>query len=106
MPRVAGLSVTTLVLPIPCRPSARTVARFRAMWLIVLLTWVTLSLAATGHLHDGNGGRLAGDPAGQLDAAAGTELVGRVEAPEGLDRGAGHVDRVGGAVRLGQDVAN
>ena len=36
-----------LVLPIPCRPSARTVARLRAMWLIVLLIWVTLSLAAT-----------------------------------------------------------
>ena len=37
----------TLVLPMPCRPSARTVARLRAMWLIVLLTWVTFSLA--GH---------------------------------------------------------
>jgi hypothetical protein len=31
MPRVAGLSATTLVLPIPCRPRALTVARFRAM---------------------------------------------------------------------------
>jgi len=31
IPRVAGLSVTTLVLPMPCSPSARTVARFRAM---------------------------------------------------------------------------
>ena len=31
MPRVAGLSVITLVLPIPCRPRARTVARLRAM---------------------------------------------------------------------------
>src|SRR4029078_10623600 len=50
MPRVAGLSVMMLVLPIPWRPRARTVARLRAMWLIVLLTWVTLSLAATRHL--------------------------------------------------------
>ena len=55
MPRVAGLSATMLVLPMPCRPRARTVARLRAMWLIVLLVWVTRSLPAIGGLHRGAG---------------------------------------------------
>jgi hypothetical protein len=36
IPRVASLSTTSTVLPMPCRPSALIVARFRAMWLIVL----------------------------------------------------------------------
>ena len=62
MPRVAGLSVTTLVLPMPCRPSARIVARLRAMWLIVLFDLGDASLAAIGHLRRGRR-RLAGDPA-------------------------------------------
>src|SRR5205823_2550850 len=39
MPRVASLSGISTVEPMPCRPRARTVARFRPMWLIVLLTW-------------------------------------------------------------------
>ena len=42
MPRVAGLSGTTTVSPMRRSPSARTVARLRAMWLIVLLTWQAL----------------------------------------------------------------
>src|SRR5947207_15709516 len=106
MPRVAGLSVTTLVLPMPWRPSARTVARLRAMWLIVLLTWVTLSLAATRHLPDEHRRRLAGDPADQLDSAPGAQLLGRVQAAQCLDRGPGDVDRVGRAMGLAQNVAN
>jgi hypothetical protein len=31
MPRVAGLSAMTLVVPMPCRPRALMVARLRAM---------------------------------------------------------------------------
>ena len=99
-----ALSATTLVLPMPCRPRALTVARLRAMWLIVLLVWVTFSLPAIGHLR--GRGRLAGDAAGQLDPAASAQLLGRVQAAQRLDRRAGHVDRVGRAVDLGQDVAD
>ena len=53
MPRVASLSATTLVVPMPCRPSALTVARFRAMWLIVDFVWVTRSLPGIGRLQGG-----------------------------------------------------
>src|SRR6476620_3366380 len=104
MPRVAGLSVTSTVCPIRFSPSARTVARFRAMWLIVLFVWVTRSLPGIRCLQDRR--RLAGDPAHQLDAAARAQLLGRVQAAERLDRAAGHVDRVRRAVGLGQDVAD
>src|SRR5262245_20385144 len=107
MPRVAALSATTLVLPIPRRPSARTVARLRAMWLIVLLTWVTLSLPATGHLRRDRGRRgLAGDATRQANATTSAQLVGRVQALEGLDGGPRRVDRVGRAVDLREDVAD
>src|ERR1700741_10877 len=99
MPRVAALSATTLVLPIPCRPRALIVARLRAMWLIVLFVWVTLSLAAIGGLL---ADRLARDPDRQLDATSGAQLLGRVQGAQGLDRRPGHVDRIGRAVGLGQ----
>src|SRR4029079_7082425 len=94
MPRVAGLSVMMLVLPIPCRPSARMVARLRAMWLMVLLVWVTFSLAATGDLpRHGHRRRLPGDAADQLDAAAGAELLRWVQGGQGPDRRHGHRQR-------------
>jgi hypothetical protein len=51
----------------PCRPRARIVARLRAMWLIVLLVWVTRSLPAIGHLL--RRGRLAGHDEAELHAA-------------------------------------
>src|SRR6476620_4685772 len=105
MPRVAGLSATSTVCPIRFSPRARIVARLRAMWLIVLFVWVTRSLAGIG-CHLRGGCRLARDPADEADATAGAELLGRVQAPERLDRGPGHVDRVGRAVGLGEDVAD
>src|SRR6185503_8515700 len=105
MPRVAGLSATSTVCPIRFSPRARIVARLRAMWLIVLLIWVTRSLSAIAGLHR-HRGRLAGDPAHELDPAARAQLLGRVQAAQRLDRAAGHVDRVGRAERLGQDVAD
>src|SRR4029079_3063220 len=104
MPRVAGLSGISTVCPIRFSPSARTVARLLAMWLIVLFVWVTRSLPGIRRLQDRC--RLAGDPAHQLDPAARAQLLGRVQAAERLDRAAGHVDRVRRAVRLGQDVAD
>src|SRR6476659_741987 len=104
MPRVAGLSATVLVLPIPCRPRALTVARLRTMWLIVLLVWVILSLAAIGGLQGGS--RLPGDAAHQLDPTTRPELLGGVERAQRLDGRPGHVHRVGRAVDLGQSVAN
>src|SRR5207245_1566119 len=61
MPRVAGLSGISTVCPIRLSPMARTVARLRAMWLIVLFVWVTRSLPAIGSLHRGRR-RLSGDP--------------------------------------------
>src|SRR4051794_1563969 len=108
MPRTASLSGRTDELPMPCRPSARIVARFRAMWLIVLFVWVTRSLAAIGHLPSGadRRGRLAGDDEAQADAALAAELLDGPQALERVERGAGHVDRVGRAVDLGQDVAD
>src|SRR6185295_16013903 len=105
MPRVAGLSATSTVCPIRFSPRARIVARLRAMWLIVLLIWVTRSLSAIAGLHR-HRGRLAGDVADETDAAARAQLLGRVQAAERLDRGPGHVDRVRRAVGLGQDVAD
>src|SRR5258706_3311066 len=75
------------------------------MWLIVLFVWVTRSLAAIDRLHRHRCG-LPGDPAAQLDPAAPAELLGGVQAAQRLDRGPGHVDRVGRAVDLGEDVAD
>src|SRR4029079_11343720 len=105
MPRVAGLSGISTVCPIRFSPRARTVARLRAMWLIVLFVWVTRSLPGIGGHLRGRGGRPR-DPADEPDATTGAELLGRVQAPERLDRGPGHVDRVGRAVGLGEDVAD
>src|SRR5574340_39025 len=99
MPRVAGLSATSTVSPIRFSPRARTVARLRATWLIVLLTWVTRSLAAIGPLRG-----LAGDHAPEDHAAPGAELLGRVQVAQGLERRPGDVHRVRGPVRLGEDV--
>src|SRR5438876_7348756 len=106
MPRVAGLSGISTVCPIRFSPRARTVARLRAMWLIVLLTWVTRRLSAIAGLRREDCRRLARDPAREPNAAPGAELLGRMQAPERLDRGSGHVDRVRRAVGLRQDVAN
>src|SRR6266576_5743281 len=72
---------------------------------MVLLTWVTLSLAATGHLRR-HGGRLAGDATDELDAAPGAQLLGRMQAAQCLDRRPRHVDRVCRPVDLRQDVAH
>src|SRR5690349_2017628 len=104
MPRVASLSGTMLVEPIPCKPSALIVARLRAMWLIVDLVWVTRSLPGIGGLQGRC--RLAGDAADELHATPGGELLCGVQAPERLDRRAGHVDRVGRPVDLREDVAD
>src|SRR6478609_10717623 len=82
------------------------VARLRAMWLMVLFTWVTLSLSATGHLRDRGRRRLTGDAADELHPTAGAQLLGRVQAPQRLDRRAGDVDRVRRSVDLGEDVAD
>src|SRR6478752_2310538 len=84
IPRVAGLSATTRLLPMPWSPRALMVARFRAMWLIVLLVWVTRSLPGIGHLLDRS--RLPRDPDRQLHATARAKLLGRMEASKGLDR--------------------
>src|SRR5690242_6956886 len=102
MPRVASLSGTMLVEPIPCKPSALIVARLRAMWLIVDLVWVTRSLPGIGGLQGRC--RLAGDVADELDATPRRELLCGVQAAERLDRRAGHVDRVGRPVDLRKDV--
>src|SRR6188508_2575997 len=104
MPRVASLSGTMLVEPIPCKPSALIVARLRAMWLIVDLVWVTRSLPAIDRLHGRC--RLARDAADELHTTPGRELLGRMKATKRLDRRAGHVDRVGRAVDLREDVAD
>src|SRR6476620_680506 len=99
-----------------CRsPSARTVALLRSMWLMVDLPWVmrsfvasaaaALPLAATGGLpgmlHD-----LARDERADGDAAAGAQLLGRVQRAQRLDRGARDVHRVRGAVDLREDVVD
>src|SRR5262245_37528956 len=73
------------------------------MWLIELLTWVTLSLPAIGGLHRS---RLAGDVQADRHAAAGAEVCGGVERAEALEGRPGHVDRVGRAVHLREDVAD
>src|SRR5687768_10509745 len=104
MPRVASLSGTTDVLPMPCRPSALIVARLRAMWLIVDLVWVTRSLAAIRGLR--RRCRLAGDVADELDTAPRRQLLSRVQAAQRLDGGPGHVHRIGRAVDLREDVAD
>src|SRR5512137_1158522 len=99
MPRVASLSGTTEVAPIRPRPSALIVARFRAMWLMVLLVWVTRSLAGIGHLPRSG---LARHREAHGDATLGSDLLRRLEVAEGLDRGPDDVHRVGGAVDLGE----
>ena len=104
MPRTAGLSGRIEELPMPWRPRARIVARFRAMWLIVLLVWVTRSLAAIGHLLRGS--RLAGHDEAELHAALAGQLLDGPEAGERVERRPGDVHRVGGPVDLGQDVAD
>src|SRR5262245_37578120 len=119
MPRVASLSGISTVSPIRCSPRARIVARLRAMWLIVLLTWVTRSLAATvalpapvlGRRRDAHGrrrdlARLTRDERAELHAAASAQLFGRVQAAQRLDRRPRDVDGIGGALDLGQDVAD
>src|SRR4051812_44213444 len=106
MPRTDSLSGRTDELPIPCRPSARTVARFRAMWLIVLLVWVTRSLPGIGSLPARADRRrgLARDDETELDAALAAELLDGAKAHERVEGGTGHVDRVGRPVHLAQDV--
>src|SRR4051794_4426655 len=108
MPRTASLSGRTDELPIPWRPSARIVARLRAMWLIVLLVWVTRSLPGIGHLpaRADRGRGLARDDEAELHATLPAELLDGAQAGEGVEGGAGHVDRVGRAVDLRQDVAD
>src|SRR4051794_9861846 len=103
MPRVASLSGTSTVEPMPCRPSARIVPRFRPMWLIVLLTWVTRSLPAIGRLRDRG---LAWDVQADGDATAGTELGRRLQLAQRLEGCARDVHRVRGASDLRQDVAD
>ena len=102
IPRVASLSGTSTVSPMRFSPSARIVPRLRAMWLMVLFVWVTRSLPAIANLHGGLTGHEGSDP----DAPARAQLFGRMQAPEGLQGGPSHVDRVAGAEDLGQDVAN
>src|SRR5262245_32694173 len=102
MPRVASLSTTSTVEPTPRSPRARIVARFRAMWLIVLLTWVTRRLAGIGGLR----GRLAGGVQADRHAAPLAERLGGAQAHERLDGRPGHVDRVRRAVDLREDVAD
>src|SRR5439155_14561213 len=70
MPRVASLAGTSTLEPMPCSPSARSVARFRAMWLIELLTWVTRRVpVAVLPGIDGLRGGLAGDVQSNRDPA-------------------------------------
>src|SRR4029453_12053001 len=104
MPRTASLSGTTTELPMPLSPSARTVARLRAMWLIVLFFWVTRSLPAIGRLRSGH--RLTRDVARDLHPAPGRDLLGRVQAAQRLDRRLGDVHGIRGPVDLGQDVVD
>ena len=49
--------------PMPCRPSALSVARLRAMWLIELLTWVTAGYRPSGIGGLGAAGRRCGERA-------------------------------------------
>src|SRR5665811_400583 len=100
MPRVASLSGTTTVSPIRFSPSALIVPRFRAMWLIVLLTWVTRSLPAITNPR----GRLAGHGRSHGDTAHCADLFSRAKATKGLKRRPRDVHRIGRAKDLGQDV--
>src|SRR5262249_52073416 len=106
MPRVASFAGTSTLEPMPCRPSARSVARLRAMWLIELLTWVTRSVAAPGSAGIGCLRRLAGEGERAGHAAAGAEPGGRTQAAQTLECGSRDVHRVGRAVDLRQDVAD
>src|SRR5450756_1083282 len=76
--------------------------RLRAMWLIVLLTWVTRSLPAICGLR----GWLAGDEEPDGHAPTRGDLLRGRETAQGLDRGANDVHRVRGAVDLRKDVAD
>src|SRR4030095_13518733 len=90
IPRVAGLSGISTVWPMRSRPSARIVPRLRAMWLIVLLVWVTRSLPGIGHLRGRvRGGTLAADSAGEADAPGPAQPVPRAQAPPGPRRAHG-----------------
>src|SRR5665811_967834 len=102
IPLVASLSGTSTVSPMPCRPRALIVPRLRAMWLIVLLVWVTRSLPGIAHLR----GRLTRDPGVDPHASPSAQFLGRVQAPQGLDGGPGDVHGVRGTEDLGQDVAD
>src|SRR5664280_1071024 len=76
------------------------VPRFRAMWLIVLLIWVTRSLPAITDPR----GRLGGNGRSHGDTAHGTDLFSRAKATKGLKRRPRDVHRIGRAKDLGQDV--
>ena len=108
MPRTAGLSGRIDELPIPCRPER---ADRRPVAGDVADRAPGLGDAQpTGHRpppgRDEGRGRLAGDDEAQLDAALARQLLDGAQPAEGVERGAGHVHRVGGAVDLGQDVAD
>src|SRR5262245_8564613 len=74
MPRVASFAGTSTHEPMPCRPSARSVARLRAMWLIELLTWVTRNVASVALADIGGLRRLAGDVEPHRHTASGAQL--------------------------------
>src|SRR3954465_9737349 len=61
-----------------------------------------VSLTPRRGAHPPAGGRRGRPPT----TGGGAQLLGGVQAAQPLDRGAGHVDRVRGAVDLGQDVAD
>ena len=92
-----GIVGISTVCPIRFSPRARTVARLRAMWLIVLLIWVTRSLSAIAGLR----ATAAGWPEIRLTSLTPRRALSSSASAgcEGPRSCAGHVDRVGRAER-------
>src|SRR5688500_7570314 len=123
IPRLAGVSASSMVWLSRCSPRARMVPRAPALWPIVDFTQVTRkapSLAATAASHregwgrpldvlvrlaGGLGGTLAHQFLGSLAAPRRDRVCG-AQGAERLDRGTHHVDRVGAAHRLAEQVAD
>src|SRR6185295_12402912 len=114
IPRISGRSGNTFVCPMPRSPSARSVPRCLGFVLIDDFTCVTL-MAMSAHLGGDVRAPLAlavrvehalGHEVFGVQASAAGNFIGPLQLPKALDRGAGHVDRVRRAKRLGQNVVD
>src|SRR5690348_18454695 len=101
MPASTGLSSISFVLPIFPSPSARSVPRWRSDWPMPLRTCVSFTFAIRDHLLGPVGKHFRG-----LLAARLRHFLRAAQLPERDLGRLQHVDRVGGAKRLREHVAN